>query len=271
MIDISGLRTHILIGSLEIVRCSKLWIESKRHSFLPRAGVTLPDPNGEIRSAVSKGMPIEIRLSYRNQTPIPWKGEVAWMRPGQTRDQIEIGAVYESKPLATTQICQAWIDETPEAIIKYAIGLSGLPLGRIDSPGVVIPRFSAWTINPWQIAEQAAHSVEKAHALDMSKWALWFGRNGVNWGDFDEPGEVPSFETGGALISNGPADDANGLCRLETWLLPGFHHSRRFYLTDKIRDVCGTFRAQRVRHEVEKHQARTYIYYGLEVAEYGRF
>jgi len=266
---ISGIRTHIFIGGLEVLRCPRCWIESIRHRPLTRAGITLPDPKGEIYRAVNDEDAVEIRLGYRNEDPATWKGSVSWKRRGSTKDQVEIGVVGEEKPLCSTHIIQAWENETPEAIIKYAIGRAGLSAGQIDSTGVTIPRYVASNIPVWQVARQCAHTCQQAFGIDMSRWAFWTGSDSkVNWGDFDEPGDTPVIATGAGLIKNLPADDAKGLNTVETFLLAGFRHSMKFRLQDTRRGIDDEFRALRVRHEIKERSVRTFISYGEEYNQF---
>lgn len=266
--EISGIRVHILIGSREVLRAPRWWIESERHSTLGRAGFTLPDPTGELAQNITKGDPVTISLGYRDQAPATWSGTVEWIRPGATRDQLEIGAVDGALPLTTELITQAWENETPDGIVAWAVRKSGLPVGRIDAIGMVLPRFVASAAPVWQVARQAAHSCQRAFDLDMRRWALWLGQNGVNWGDFDEPGAIPEVATGGLLIDHKPAADAAALNLVEAWLLPGMTHSQRFHLIDTRRGVDSVVRALKVRHEGAPNRARTFLQYGVE---HGRF
>ncbi|MDK2955420.1 MAG: hypothetical protein PWQ57_916 [Desulfovibrionales bacterium] len=267
--QISGVRTHIFLSGREVLRCPRLWIESRRHAPLPRAGVTLPDPKGELAQSVSAGDAMEIRLGYRDKAPTSWVGTVMWTRPGETPDQIEVGAAHtQALLLDSTLVTQAWMDETAEAIVRWAVGQTGLAIAQIDSPGCTLPRCNVSTIPAWQVARQVAHSAERACGVDMSAWALWLGADGVHWGDHDEDGDVPVIATGAGLIRHAPASDAAGLNEVETFLLPDFSHSRLFKLTDNRRGVSGSFRALAVRHEVTGSKARTYIQYGVEHGQY---
>jgi hypothetical protein len=265
---ITGIRTHIFIGGKEILRAPRVWIESARHAPLSLAGITLPDPEGELHRSISQGDQVEIRLGYINETPAIWKGTVTWTRPG-TEDQLEAGAVGEEKPLADTRITMSWQEETPEAIVRLAVNQSGLSTGQIDSPGVTFPRFVAGNIPVWQVARQCAHTCQRSFSLDMSKWALWRGADGkVNWGDFDEPGDMPAIKTAAGLIKHIPASDAKAASLVETFLIAGFMHSMKFRLVDVRRGVDDQFRALRVRHEVTDKSARTFIWYGEEYEKF---
>jgi len=265
---ITGIRTHISIGGLEIMRTPHVWIECERHSPLSRAGITLADPKGEYYRSVGLNYPVRIRIGYRDEEPAVWKGSVSRKEPG-TKDQIEIRAVGQDLAL-TTNIIQSWANETPEAIIGWAVGQAGLPTGQIDSPGVTFPWFTARNIPVWQVARQCAHTCQRAFGLDMSRWALWMGASGkVNWGDFDEPGDVPVIASGAGLIKHMPANGTGALLSMvETFLLAGFRHSRKFRLIDNRRGIDDEFRALRVRHDITDRAVRTFIWYGEEHEKY---
>jgi len=228
----------------------------------------LADPMGELYRSIGDDEPVEIRIGYRNEDPSIWKGTVAWKKHG-TKDQIEVGVAGEESPLAETLITMSWSNETPEAIVRYAINRSGLSAGQIDSPGVTLPRYVASNIPVWQVARQCEHTCQHAFGSNMSKWALWMGADGkVNWGDFDESGEVPVIATAAGLIKHLPSQDNSGLSMVETFLLAGFMHSMKFRLVDIRRGINDEFRALRVRHEVKDVSVRTFIWYG---EEYGQF
>lgn len=266
---INGLRVQIMIGAREVLRCPHLEIVSLRHSPLDHADVTLPDPAGELYRDIRTGEPVAISLGYRDQPQGVWQGTVSRVRPGTTRDQLELSASGPELPLATTRIRQSWEHEDPAAIVRYCVAAAGLLSGRIDSPGPLLPRFVASDIPVWQVARQCALTCRRSFGVDMSRWALWIGADGrVNWGDFDEPGEVPVIATGAGLIEHLPGSpSAAQLSRVSTFLLAGFAASRLFRLRDTRRGVDGLFRSLVVRHTVMPTSVRTHLEYG---AEYGR-
>ncbi|MDD2853869.1 MAG: hypothetical protein PHY09_18430 [Desulfuromonadaceae bacterium] len=262
--ELSGLHLQITIGNYKITRCPRWWIESLRHFPLGRAGVTLPDPDGELYTAITEDEPVVITFGYRDQAPVEWRGTVARRYPGETADQLEIRAIDQSKPLSTVNIKQAWENETPEAIVAFAIRQAGLKVGKIGETGMVLPRFSAATIPVWQLIQQVKQSCREAFALDMSQWALWLGKDGVNWGDFDEPGDVVTIATFENLIQHSPTDWTSGMSLVETFLTPDLSHSRLIHLKDERRQVDATHRALRVRHEGTPDKIRTFVWYGRE-------
>jgi hypothetical protein len=260
---ITGIRTNITIGNFEFNRAPRLWIEGQRHTCLARAGVTLPDPTGELLDAINVGTDqITIRYGYRDQDPAEWTGTVVWTKPG-TLDQIEVGAVGKSKALAETRITQSWMNESPEAIIRYAAGRAGVSVGRLDSPGVIIPRFIASDKTPWDIALMCNQTVQRSYGRDMSKWAFYLADDGVHWGDHDLDGDTPVIATAEGLIAHRPAGDKAALSQVETFLQPGFRHSRVFRLRDVRRGIDADYRTLKVRHEIND-TARTFIWYGEE-------
>lgn len=262
--EISGLHLQITIGDLEVLRAPHWWVESLRHFPMGRAGVTLPDPNGELFNSIGHGDPVEISFGYRNQEPVTWSGTVSIRYPGETKDQLEIRAVDGARALASTKIRQGWENETPEAIIAWAIRQTGLTVGRIGQTGMVLPRVSAANVPVWQLVQQLKNSCSRAFDLDMDKWALWLGSAGVNWGDFDEPGDVVTIATSDNLIDHQPNDWHSGLGMIETFLTADLKHSRLVRLQDDKRGIDATHRALRVRHEGTPDRIRTLVYYGIE-------
>ncbi len=99
----------------------------------------------------------------------------AYRGQGKTKDQMEILAVDRAMLLDTTKIMQAWENETPEAIVRWSVRQTGLPVGRIDAVGVILPHFVASKRPVWQVAAQAEHSCSEAFGLDMSGWTMWLG------------------------------------------------------------------------------------------------
>lgn len=262
--EISGVRVDITIGELEVFRAPSWWIESLRHYPLGRAGITLPDPTGELYQSIKPNDPVSISLGYRNQAPVTWSGTVAIRFPGQTADQLEIRCIDGSRPLTEIRVKQSWENETPEALIAWAIRQTGLNVGRIGATGMVLPRISAANIPVWQLIRQVKQSCREAFDLDMSKWALWLGKNGVNWGDFDEPGDTVSIATAENLIDHEPNDFYSGMGKIETYLLADLYHSRLIRLVDDTRNIDSVHRAIRVRHEGTPDRVRTFAWYGVE-------
>lgn len=266
----AGIRTKITIGPLNILRSPKIVIISSRHKYLSRLNVTLPDPKSTIFQAVSLNDPVEVQFGYRGQEAFSWKGEVRCTKPG-TIDQTVVDAVEAGdRKLDDTKIIQSFINETPDAIVKYSIRQSGQSAGVVDSPpGVVLPRYVASNIPVWQVARQCEQTCQNGFGVDMSGWTLWKGADGkVNWGDFEEPGETFEIATAAGLISHKVADNKAALSTVETFLLPAMKHSLLFKLNDKRRGIQGVFRALEVRHVMTEMKNRTYISYGKEYSNF---
>jgi len=262
--EINGLNLHITVGDLEVYRAPHWWIESIRHYPLGRAGITLPDPARSLYKSVAIGDRVSIATGYRDQPMTAWNGTVSAIGPGATDDQLEIRAIDAAVPLTTTLVTQSWENETPEAIVAWAVRTAGLTPGRIDPTGVVIPRTVASGIPVWQLCNQLKETCRRAFGLNMERWSLWLGSVGVNWGDFDESAATVEIRTGANLISHNPTDWRSGMSRIETWLLPALSHSCRFQLRDERRGIDTEHRAIRVRHEGTPERIRTFIWYGVE-------
>lgn len=267
---ISGLNISVTIGSVSVNRVPEIRIVSERHSPMTRMSISLPDPAGDIGRAVSNLDEVSVVLGYRGNTPAAWSGTVAGEPTAQkNRDQVVINVAGPERVLSETMVRQAFYQESPEAIVKYAVGLAGLAAGQIDSPGVVFPRFTASNIPVWQVVCQCEHSCRRVHGLDMAGWSMWMGRDGtVNWGDFDEAADLPVIASNANLITHSPGRSVRDLSRVETMLLPHMMHSMLFRLTDIRRGIDDDFRALRVEHVVRQGQARTFISYGTEYERY---
>jgi hypothetical protein len=262
--EIDGINLDITIGDLEVHRAPRWWIESLRHFPLGRAGITLPDPDGALYQTIKAGDAVTITAGYRNQAPVTWSGAVSGRYPGETSDQLHIRAVDGSAPLTNTRIIQSWENETPEALVAWAIRQAGLTVGRIGETGMVIPRASAGTIPVWQLVQQIKGTCREAFGLDMDNWALWLGRDGVNWGDFNEPGDTVTIATAANLIKHSPIDCSTGMSMIETYLLADLSHSRLVRLQDDRRGIDAVHRALRTRHEGTPERVRTFVWYGRE-------
>lgn len=262
--EINGINLNITIGDLEVYRSPSWWIESLRGWPLGRAGITLPDASRELYQAIKVGDPVSISVGYRDQEAASWNGTVANICQGETADQLEVRAVDKALPIVETRILQSWENETPEALVSWIIRQTGLPVGKIGQTGMVLPRVSAANIPAWQLIQQIKLSCRQAFGLDMSRWALWLGAGGGNWGDFDEPGDVLPIATGGLLINHEPNDWRSGMSMIKTHLVPGLRHSRLIRLQDDRRSIDQVHRAVRVRHEGTPDRVRSFVYYGRE-------
>ncbi|MDH3975535.1 MAG: hypothetical protein OEV42_14755 [Deltaproteobacteria bacterium] len=253
----------INIGDYSFHRCPRLKISGKRGEPLNNAEITLPDPAGELYQSMKEDDVAYLEYGYRSEAAGSWTGTVKDIKQ-VSRGQICVKAIGPERVLSETIINQAWKDDSPEAIVKYAINRTGLDLGTIEKPGPVFPHFVASSIPVWQVASQCKETCEKGFGKDLTKWALWLGVDGVNWGDFDEPGSEPVFKTGANIIEHLPGLYMNELNFLETFLLPGFSHSMVFSLKDTRRGIDGSFRAETVEHIILPDKARTFIGYGNE-------
>lgn len=243
-------------------RCPYFCIDSRRSYPLTRLELHLPDPSGELSRVLKKGNAVSIQYGYQGDLA-DWAGTIKRINTG-TKDQICLSAVGIELPLVETRITQSFENETPEAIIKYAVSQSGLPIGRIDSPGITFPRFVASDINIFELVTGCAHTCQKGFDINMSRWALWLGKDGVNWGDFTEPGSIPTIATGDALLTHLPGSGSFRVSKVDTFMQPSLSHSHEFKLHDQRRDVQDIFRTLATFHVFENMTARTHIYYGEE-------
>jgi len=260
---ISGIRLHIEIGGNVIQRCPRLKILSIRHRPLDMARVHVPDPEGKAGDLFTYGDPVRIEYGYRGGESAVWQGTLRALER-VSRDQVRLTADSLALPLASTFITECYTDDSSLSIARHILGHAGLPLGRVDIPDEIIPRLPVSTLPVWQAVLQLLHSLHRAYGHDMRRTALWLGAEGLNLGDFDEPGDVPVIATGENLIRHLPAHAKDGLHQVETALLPGFSHSRLFHLIDSRLGIDQKLRALHVKHAITPESVRTFINYGRE-------
>ena len=266
---ITGLNLYIRLGRIELNRAPKIRMTSRRHQPLTRVTVTIPDSMGNFFRAIKEMDPISLIWGYRGQAPARWQGTVEGVSVNRNKDALYIDGAGLERPLAETVIKQSFINETPEAIVRYAVSQAGLSVGRIEPTGVTFPRFIASSIPVWQVARQCEHTLKKAFGLDMRPWSMWMGKDGrINWGPFDEDAGLPVIDSNANLIRHSPGRCVSELNRVETFLLPRMMHSMRFQLNDLKRNISGSYRAIKVEHIWEDSRARTYISYGDEYERY---
>lgn len=267
---IDGFNTYIRVGKIEFPRAPGVKIISQRNVPLTRFEITVPDPTGNIARATSDRDTVSIIVGYRDQDPALWEGTVKRDSVRRNKDQLVINVAGPERPLLETMIKQSFQEETPEAIIRYAVSRTGLSTGNIESPGVVFPRFTAMSIPVWQVARQCEHTCSRAFGLDMRAWALWMGKDGkINWSPGDETtANIPVIESNANLISHSPGRNSADMSRIETFMLPHLMHSMRFRIKDAKRGVEGEFRALKVEHELSFGRVRTFIHYGDDHERY---
>ncbi len=257
--ELTALTTYIKIGEIQSIRCPYLWINSVRYQPLSRYEIRLADVTDEAYQAIKKDDPVTIQIGYRNQQHAVWTGFVA--KVSKNFGNVVVKVTGFEKPLVDTIIKENINNESAQAIVKFIINQTRLPVGIIDDPGVVLPFYIASSIPAWAAVEQVKQTCINSFKLNLSHWALWVSRDGkVNFGDFVEPEDIPYFNTGNGIIKNKSVKGRKLNC-LETFILPGFSHSMEFELDDRRCGVKGVFMADEVVHIVDNAKARTFIYY----------
>jgi hypothetical protein len=198
----------------------------------------------------------DITFRYGYAEPVEWKGSVLNTVKGGDLMTVYATSLEELK-LLNTLYCESFIDETAEAIVRSALSSTGLPLSTIDTTGAQLARFTADTIPVWLVVRQVEVSLLNGHGL--SGYCIWLGAEGLTWTRGDRPGDVPEIVTGKNLIDHAPSD--TGLSQVTTFMLPGLTHSQCFSIEDTRREISGTYRIERVEHELHDVQARTHIFY----------
>lgn len=260
---IAGVRVHIEVGGAVVQRCPRLVITSRRHAPVTCAAIHIPDADGAVARWMPAGAPVAVEYGYRGGETATWVGTVRTVRR-VNRDQHCLLADGPDLPLTTIRIRECYADESSAAIARHLLGHAGLPVAAIDIPDEIIPRFPVSTIPVWQAARQLLHTLWRSFGHDMAATALWLGRDGLNLGDFDEPGDTPVIAAGENLIRHRPSGQPHALGEIETYLLPGLAHSRLVRLVDDRLGVDAASRALEVRHVIEREKARTFVGYGVE-------
>ncbi|TDT91840.1 hypothetical protein [Pseudodesulfovibrio indicus] len=260
---IAGVRLHLEVGGAVIQRSPRVEIVSVRHHPLDLARIHVPDPKGEAGDLFTYGDPVRIEYGYRGGESAVWQGTLRAL-DRVSRDQVCLTADSLALPLASTFITECYADDYSQPLAEHILAQAGLPMGRVDIPNELIPRLPLSCVPIWQAVHQLLHTLQRGHGHDRSRIALWLGVDGLNLGDFDEPGDVPVIATGENLIKHLPDGKNLGLHRLETVLLPGLSHSRVFHLNDARLRISRSFRALHVKHSIASEGVRTFIKYGRE-------
>jgi hypothetical protein len=254
-----GLEHTIKVGDLDLFEFQGVWVESSRYRPLGLAGIVVADPDRAITKEVQEGDVVAIEFGHRDSEPVSFKGEVTRVKPSNKIDQIEICA-SSGLELTRTIINESYENETPSAIIKYALNKSGLVPGTIEDPGVIFQNFTADSIPVWQVAQQSINTCRTSFNMDLENWALWAGIDGkINFsGEFEKPGIEISFEDN--LIRHS-LNCGYGRHRVEALLMPDMNSSMEFSLNDSFREIERVCNGIDVRHELIGPRARTYIDY----------
>jgi|GEM_PF-430854 len=269
---IAGIRQRVRVGNLEVRRCPRLELVSRRHAPVSKAEIHVPDPDGSLQAASPTGADVTVEYGYRGGQSATWTGTVQGVRR-VNRDQLCLLADGPDLTLVRTTVRECYADESARAIARHLLEHTGLPVAAM--PGITIPdeplaRFPVANIPVWQAVRQLLHTLTRAFGHDMRATALWLGsENGAPalfLGDYDEPGDVPVVATGENLIRHLPAASSTGLASLETFLLPGLTHSRAVHLVDTRQGLDARIRALTVRHVMEPNRMRTFVGYGEEHA-----
>lgn len=263
MSAITGIRTHIFIGDLELLNCQECRVCYIRGSHLSRGTIVLPDPGGALYRRFNVGDDVIVRIGYRAEDPDEWQGTVSHLPPPDKKDQIKVRAVGVERALSETTIIQSWIDEPPDAIISWALAQTDLKVGDIGTPGVTFPRFTASNIPVWQVARQCEYTCHNAFGLDMTGWDLWMDSNeNVHWNAEDEDADMPVIETGRNLIRHLPPPGCSGRGVIEALLSAGLRRRMKIRLVDKYREIDEQISPFAVEHVLRAESTRTYIQYG---------
>lgn len=259
----------VTIGSIGTNRISGLEIVSERHTPVSLYYIILRDTDRDVFKSVSIDTPVTITITCDGQPEAVWAGTVSSINASCEIDHIIIKCSGIESSLMTGNIIQSWSNESPEAIINWALSQTGNIPGNISSPGCIFPLFTSSGLTVYEIVKQCEYTCEKSFNIDMSEWSLFMdSENRVNWGNIGIDSDVIEFKTGSGIIQHTPSDSVFKMSVLETYLTPTLMHSMSFTVLDNLRDFSCTFRASKVVHSYKDGKARTFIGYGVENGKY---
>lgn len=262
---IEGISVRAKIGKYEILRSSRIVIESRRRQIVGRASLEIPDPAGEIRQGIQAGQQVQIIMRYRSQNALEqtWQGTVFSVQTDS--DNLTVVARGLEQSLLDTFITEAFYNEPANLVAERLLQKTGLAVGTVDMGDYILPHQVFSRCSVAQAIKQLSQTISQSYRVDMTKHALWLdGSQTWQFADGNEAGKVFVIETAQNLISHKPPQKEGEMGELETVLLPGLTHSRTIKIRDSIRDIVMEVRAQEVEHSMQSGKNRTYVRYGKD-------
>ena len=267
MSRLSGIYLEITIDGQRVPRCPECVIELSRRLALTRAQLTLPDPDGSVWRFLRVGQKVEIRYSYRGALSVgEFAGTVGHYEPSVCqRDQVVVRADGPERPLLSVRMKESWMDEPATVLARRILAASGLPVGFIALPDVVIPRMSVCRVNLREAICQLVNSIETGFGQNLSGHSLRLEDGKWVLDEKTLPGNKLVVATGSGLIRH--RRSGFGM-EVETWLSPFVKPMMAFNLEDQRRGISGEMKADSVIHRIMPKSVRTFLTYG---GEYARF
>ena len=268
---ITGFNVRCDVGPVEVLRAPFLEIVYRRRAVLTRAVIQIPDSEGKVRAAVAQGDPMHLRFGYRGETTLwhEWRGTVASIdqppRRDSGRDAVVVRGVGLEKALSETRVTESFTNESAAAVAFRLLAKTGLPVAGADLPGDTLPHqvFSGVTVA--RALKQLEVTLSRQFGRDLSRYAVWLGKDGLRWSADDEPGDVYVVETAKNLLNHTPPARPGEMGVVLSAPLPGLTHSMKVGIRDARRGIAALVRAEEVRHVLSESRGNsTAVLYGKE-------
>lgn len=252
-----GIDINITAGSLKINRCSYLEVNYIHGAIINTANFVITDIDGDIFSALKKDDNVLIEFSSDNESA-KFTGTIQKIDAYYNRNSLKVSILSDAKKLCTTFINESYNDESTNNIIKRLVQQAGFSIGEINLIDITIPHivFNNVTVatainNIYKTITDLGHNLKgQDYFINNSKFYA---------GDIEISGDIPQIETGKNIIHHNFTN--NGYAEIECSLIPTLTNNMMFKLNDTIRNISGKFRAEFVKHIIDKGKARTIIGY----------
>ena len=252
--------TELKIGSYDVNRVPEFRILSDRYAPVSLCYLTLPDADGELYNSFAAGSAVSLTYGYKAGEQAEWSGTVTYI--SRAGDNIFVTAADAARSVLTTKVVEYWAGDSAAAIVRSALSRVG-SIGTVQDDGITLESFTASNISVYELVRKVEHTLQCSAGKDMSQYALFMSSGAWHWGQHGISGTVPVIASQAGLIAHIPGAEGFGSKQpVETWMLPGFTHSRTFRLTDKTIGIDADYMADKVMHVFRDKYVRTFIEYG---------
>jgi hypothetical protein len=261
MTEIVGLNIQVTVGAYTVNRLPAGELRSERGAVAERLRLELPDAEGKLAKELKPDDSVSLFFGYRPGASQTWKGKITEVKAA--KDMALVTALSPELAFVKTKVTECFHKETARQVVRRLLALAGVAPGRIEGPDEIIPHLIFSGSPVWECFRQINDTLTRVYEKDMTAMPFWIGREGsANWGDFDEPGDVPVFASAQNLVNHNPRNSEEG--EAVGLLFPGLSHSRQFKIVDLRRSLTITKRAQSVVHKFGESGNLTTMSYGKE-------
>lgn len=256
----AGIDIKVQSGSLRINRCSELEVNYVHGAVIDTAYFIVTDTDGDIFSSLKKDDDIKIEFGSNNELSI-FNGTIQKIDAYYNRGSLKVTVLSEAKKLCNTFICESYNDETSVNIIKRLVKNAGFSVGEINIPDISIPHIVFNNMTTCTAIKNIYLTLEKL-GHDLKNQDFFIHENKFYAGNIEITGDIPQIQTGINIIHH---DFSNkGYAEIECSLIPALTNNMYFKLEDTIRNISGKFKAEFIKHKINKGKARTTIGYFYE-------